>query len=69
MLELEGTPNADSTAALTSVAASFGATGAEAAAGALAAHEGKLAVADAEGLLFKVLALAMQISKRAAQLT
>ena len=69
LLELEGTPNADSTAALTSVAASFGAAGAEAAEGALAAHEGKLADTDAEGLLFKVLALAMQIAKRAAQLT
>jgi len=68
LLELEGTPNADSTVALTSVAASFGTQGADAAAGLLAAHEGKLAVADAEGVLLKVLALAMQLSKRAAQL-
>jgi predicted nucleotidyltransferase len=69
LLELEGTPNADSTAALTTVAASFSAQSGAAVAGALAAHEGKSLNADAEDLLFQVLALAMQISKRAAQLT
>lgn len=68
LLELEGTPNADSTAALTTVAASFGAQSGAAAALILAAHDRATLGADAEDALFQTLALTMQISRRAALL-
>jgi predicted nucleotidyltransferase len=69
LLELEGTPNADSSAALAAVAASFGAQSGAAAARLVAAHEGKSLGAEASNALFQVLALAMHISERAARLT
>jgi predicted nucleotidyltransferase len=64
LLELEGAPAADSSAALGSVAASFGAQ--DAIAQALAAHDGK--PVGAEDALFQLLTLVRQISDRAARL-
>jgi predicted nucleotidyltransferase len=69
LLELEGTPIMDSTAALAAVAASFGAQSGDAAARVVAAHEGKALGADAGDALFQVLALTMDIARRAARLT
>jgi predicted nucleotidyltransferase len=69
LLELEGTPNADSTVALAAVAASFGAQSGDAVARLAAAHAGKSLGAEAGDALFQVLALAMHISERAARLT
>jgi hypothetical protein len=65
LLELEGTPNADSTAALTTVAASFGTQSGDAAARILAAHDRATLGVDAEDALFQTLALTMRISRRA----
>jgi predicted nucleotidyltransferase len=69
LLELEGSPNPDSSAALAAVAASFGAQSGDAAACLVAAHEGKSLGAEAGDALFQVLALAMHIAQRAARLT
>jgi predicted nucleotidyltransferase len=69
LLELEGTPMADSTAALAAVAASFGPQSGDAAARLVMAHEGKALGPDAGAALFQVLALAMDIARRAARLT
>jgi predicted nucleotidyltransferase len=69
LLELEGTPNADSSAALAMVAASFGAQSGEAAARLATAHDGKSLGSDAADALFQVLALVVQVSQRAARLT
>jgi predicted nucleotidyltransferase len=69
LLELEGSPNADSTAALAAVAASFGAQSGNAAARLAAAHEGRAPGADAGDGLFQVLALTVDIARRAALLT
>jgi hypothetical protein len=69
LLELEGMPNADSGAALTAVATSFGAQSGEAAARLAAAHDGKSLGPDAADALFRVLALAEQVFQRAARLT
>jgi predicted nucleotidyltransferase len=68
LLELEGTPNPDSTAALTAVAQSFGSKDAEAAAQILAAHDSRSAPLFGEDALFQVLVLAMHVSQRAAKL-
>jgi predicted nucleotidyltransferase len=68
LLELEGSASPDSTAALTSVAHSFGAEGEAAAAAILAAHGGKSPVPEAGAMLFRVLALATHVSERAARL-
>jgi predicted nucleotidyltransferase len=69
LLELEGTPNPDSIAALETVASSFGPQSRNAAAELLAAHGGNALGAATEGALFQVLELAMHMSKRAARLT
>jgi len=69
LLELEDAPNPDSTAALAAVAASFGAQAATAAAQLSTAHDGASGAVDAQDALFQVLALTMQISRRAARLT
>jgi predicted nucleotidyltransferase len=69
LLELEGAPNADSSAALAAVAASSGSQSGDAVARMVAAHEGKLSGADAADTLFQVQALAMRVSQRAARLT
>jgi predicted nucleotidyltransferase len=69
LLELEGTPNADSSAALAAVAASFGPQCGDTAAHLIAAHEGKPLGADAGDALFQVLALTRHIAQRAARLT
>jgi predicted nucleotidyltransferase len=73
LLELEDQPASDSTAALASVAASFGAQGADAAAQLLSAHEGaplrSSSGTHTDDALFQVLALTMQIFQRAARLT
>jgi predicted nucleotidyltransferase len=69
LLELEGSPNADSTAAMESVAQSFGPEGREAAARILAAHSGKAAPgSESDATLFGVLMLATRVSERAARL-
>jgi predicted nucleotidyltransferase len=69
LLELEGTPNTDSSAALATVAASFGAQSSNVAALMVAAHEGKFLGAEAPDALFQVLALVVHVSQRAARLT
>jgi len=69
LLELEGTLNTDSTAALADVAASFGPQGADAVARLLKAHDRAPMAADAQDVLFQVLELSMQVFKRAARLT
>ena len=56
-------------ACATSVAASFGPLGTEAAARVLSAHERAPVVASADDALFQVLTLTMQIFQRAARLT
>jgi predicted nucleotidyltransferase len=68
LLELEGAPNADSSAALAVVAGSFGSQSGDAVARIVATHEGKSLGADAGDALFQVLALTMQIAQRAARL-
>src|SRR5258708_2689259 len=67
-LELEGTPNSDSDAALKAVAASFGAEGEAAAAGLFAAHEGR-AIAEPQRALVRTIDLVTGIAARAAQLS
>jgi predicted nucleotidyltransferase len=69
LLELEGRPASDSTAALVSIAASFGPDGTDAVAQVLSAHERGSARNYADDALFQVLTLAMQIFRRAEQLT
>ena len=69
LLELEGTPNADSSAALAAVAGSFGAQSSDVVALMAAAHEGKFLGAEAPDALFQVLALVVHVSQRAARLT
>jgi predicted nucleotidyltransferase len=69
LLELEGASDPDSTAALASVAASFGPQGSDAAAQLQSAHEGRSLGVHADEALFRALALIMQISQRAARLT
>jgi predicted nucleotidyltransferase len=69
LLELEGSPNADSSAALVAVAASFGSQSGDAVARLVTAHEGESLGADAADTLFQVIALAMHIAQRAARLT
>jgi predicted nucleotidyltransferase len=66
LLELEGTPNSDSSAALTALAASFGAS--NAAAALFAAHERK-PVADPRQAVVDAIELVRHIATRAAQLT
>jgi predicted nucleotidyltransferase len=68
LLELEGAPSSDATAAFTTVAQSFGPEDAAAAAGILAAHAGKSPMPDAGAMLLKVLAFATHVSERAARL-
>jgi predicted nucleotidyltransferase len=68
LLELEGSPNKDATAALTSVARSSGADDSAAAAAILGAHAGRSPAADAEAMLFRALALVTHVSERAARL-
>jgi predicted nucleotidyltransferase len=68
LLELEGAPNPDSDAALKAVAASFGAEGEAAAAGLLAAHEGR-AMAEPQRALVQVVDLVTRIAARTAQLS
>jgi predicted nucleotidyltransferase len=68
LLELEGTPSADSMAALDTVAASFDPQSGKAAARLRAAHAGIPMGNEAEGELFHVLELAMHVSERAARL-
>jgi len=69
LLELEGAPNQDAADALRAVAASFGVECADAAAQLTAAHEGRALEAMAEHVLFEVLTLTKQMSRRAARLT
>jgi predicted nucleotidyltransferase len=69
LLELEGGPASDSTAALVSVAASFGPDGTDAAAQVLSAHERATLATYADDALFQVLTLTMQIFQRAERLT
>jgi predicted nucleotidyltransferase len=69
LLELEGAPNTDSSAALAAVAASSGPQSSDALARMVAAHEGKFLGADTADALFQALALVMQVSQRAARLT
>jgi hypothetical protein len=69
LLELEGTPNSDSTAALAAVAASFGAQSGDAAARLVTAHDGRALGSQPGEALFQVLALTMDIAGRAARLT
>jgi predicted nucleotidyltransferase len=70
LLELEGSPpDADSTKAFISVAASFGAEGREAAMRVLAAHNGEPIGADGEAAVFGLLTLATQVATRADRLT
>jgi hypothetical protein len=68
LLELEGAPASDATAAFVSVAQAFGADSAGAAAGILAAHDGKALGRESEAALFQALALATRVSERAARL-
>lgn len=68
LLELEGTPNSDSDAALKAVAASFGADGEAAAAGLFAAHEGG-PIAEPQRALVRTIDLVTAIAARAAQLS
>lgn len=69
LLELEGAPNADAGEALRAVAASFGVECNDAAAQLIAAHEGGALDAAAEVVLFEVVTLTKQMSRRAARLT
>jgi predicted nucleotidyltransferase len=69
LLELEGAPIADSSAALTAIARAFGPPSDAAAAGLMAAHEGHAAGAGTADALLQVLALAEHVARRAAQLT
>ena len=68
LLELEGTPNSDSDAALKAVAASFGAEGDAAAAGLFAAHEGTT-IAEPQRALVRTIDLVTRIAARTAQLS
>ncbi len=70
LLELEGSaPDADSTVAFTSIAASFGAEGRDAAMRTLAAHDGAPMGPDGEAALFGVITLATRVAARAERLT
>jgi predicted nucleotidyltransferase len=69
LVELEGAPNADAGTALRAVAASFGAECGNAAVQLIAAHEGRPLDAAAQDVLFEVLTLTRQMSRRAARLT
>jgi hypothetical protein len=68
LLELEGTPNSDSDAALKAAAASFGAEGDAAAAGLFAAHDGTT-IAEPQRALVRTIDLVTRIAARAAQLS
>src|SRR5258708_24710710 len=68
LLELEGTANSDSDAALKAVAASFGAEGEAAAADLFAAHEGG-PIAEPQRALVQTIDLVTHMAARAAQLS
>jgi predicted nucleotidyltransferase len=69
LLELEGAPFTDSDAAFRSVAASFDSQSSDAAARILAAHAGSASEPEGEQGVIETIALAVQVSERAARLT